>query len=177
MENLHIENINDKIFEIRGLKVMLDSDLARLYDIETKRINEAVKNNRDKFPKEFNFELTQEEFKILRSKFSTTKFSKTRTLPKVFTEQGVYMLATIVKSKIATNVTLTIIKTFAHLREFTLNYQDITKRLSELEKTMKIDQQQTNYNTHKIDEAFELLNQILRDTKDIDKNIIGFRPS
>ena len=86
------------------------------------------------------------------------------------------MLATIVKSKIATNVTLTIIKTFAKLREFALNYKDITSRLSEIEKTMKIDKQQTNYNTHKIDEAFELLNQILRDTKNIDKNLIGFRP-
>lgn len=176
MECLQIENINDKIFEIRGLKVMLDGDLSNLYQVETKRINEAVKNNSDKFPSEFYFELTQEEFEILRSKFSTTKFSKTRTLPKVFTEQGVYMLATIVKSKIATNVTLTIIKTFARLREFALNYQDITKRLNEIEKTMKTDQQQTNYNTHKIDEAFELLNQILRDTKDIDKNLIGFRP-
>jgi hypothetical protein len=176
MESLPIKNINDNIFEIRGLKVMLDSDLAKLYQVETKRINEAVKNNSDKFPREFYFELTQEEFEILRSKFSTAKFSKSRTLPKVFTEQGVYMLATIVKSKIATNVTLTIIKTFARIREFALNYQDITKRLNEIEKTMKTDQQQTNYNTHKIDEAFELLNQILKDTKDIDKNLIGFRP-
>ncbi len=189
MESLQIENINDKIFTIREISVMIDKDLAELYQVETKRINEAVKNNSDKFPSDFYFELDKEEFKILRSKFSTAKFSKTRTLPKVFTEQGVYMLATILKSKVATDITLTIIKTFTKLREFSLNYNDIKEELYEIKTTMKIDQQQTNYNTHKIEEkrkadqsqveyrnAFELLNQILRDAKDIDKNLIGFRP-
>jgi len=176
MESLQKENINDKIFEIRGLKVMLDSDLANLYQVETKRINEAVKNNGDKFPSDFIFELTKDEFEILRSKFSTSNYGGRRYSPKVFTEQGVYMLATILKSKIATDVTINIMRTFTKMREFTLHYKDISSRLNDIEKTMKTDQQQTNYNTHKIDEAFELLNQILRDTKDIDKNLIGFRP-
>jgi len=178
MEILQIEHINNNIFEIKGLKVMLDSDLARLYQVETKRINEAVKNNSDKFPDEFYFELTKDETENLRSKNSTFKenLKARKYLPKVFTEQGVYMLATIIKSKVATDITLSIIKTFAQLREFALNYKEITKRLNEIEKSMKTDQQQTNYNTHKIDEAFGLLNQILRDTKAIDKNLIGFRP-
>lgn len=95
MENLPQEIIQNSIYEIRNLKVMLDSDLAKLYQVETKRINEAVKNNPDKFPEDFYFELTEEEFENLRSKISTTNFSKTRTMPKVFTEQGVYMLATV----------------------------------------------------------------------------------
>jgi hypothetical protein len=95
MENLPQEIMQNSIYEILNLKVMLDSDLAKLYQVETKRINEAVKNNPDKFPEDFYFELTEEEFENLRSKISTTNFSKTRTMPKVFTEQGVYMLATV----------------------------------------------------------------------------------
>lgn len=91
MENLPQKIIQSRIYEIRNLKVMLDSDLAKLYEVETKRINEAVKNNPDKFPEDFYFELTNTEFANLRSKISTANFSKTRTLPKVFTEQGVYM--------------------------------------------------------------------------------------
>ena len=172
----HNHNIETTIYEIRDTKVMLDSDLAKLYQVETKRINEAVRNNPEKFPNDFYFTLTQNEFDNLRSKISTTKFSKTRTLPKVFTEQGVYMLATILKSKVATEVTINIMRTFAKIREFALNYNDITKRLQEIEQTIKIDQQQLNYNTQRIDEAFELLNEILRDTQKTNNNLIGFRP-
>jgi len=169
-------NIETTIYEIRDTKVMLDSDLAKLYQVETKRINEAVRNNPEKFPSDFYFTLTQNEFDNLRSKISTTKFSKTRTLPKVFTEQGVYMLATVLKSKIATEVTINIMRTFTKMREFALNYNDITKKLQEIEKTIKIDQQNLNYNSHRIDEAFELLNEILRDTQQTNNNLIGFRP-
>jgi hypothetical protein len=86
MENLPQKVIQSRIYEIRNLKVMLDSDLAKLYEVETKRINEAVKNNPEKFPEDFYFELTNTEFANLRSKISTANFSKTRTLPKVFTE-------------------------------------------------------------------------------------------
>lgn len=93
MENLLQEIIQSRIYEICNLKVMLDSDLAKLYEVETKRINEAVKNNPDKFPEDFYFELTKEETEILRSKFSTFKNSlnNRKYNPKVFTEQGVYM--------------------------------------------------------------------------------------
>jgi hypothetical protein len=84
---------------VRGQSVLLDSDVAELYRIETKRINEAVKNNPDKFPHDYMFEITEGEFTDLRSKFSTTKFAKTRSLPKAFTEKGLYMIATILKSK------------------------------------------------------------------------------
>ncbi len=106
MEKLPQIIIHDKIYDLRGLKVMLDSDLATLYAVETKRINEAVKNNPEKFPEDFYFELTKEETEILRSKFSTFKNSlnNRKYTPKVFTEQGVYMLATVLKSKVATDV-------------------------------------------------------------------------
>ncbi len=165
MEIMENKNIQTKIYEIRDTKVMIDSDLAKLYQVETKRINEAVKNNPEKFPYDFYFTLNQNEFEDLRSKISTANFSKTRTLSKVFTEQGVYMLATILKSKVATEVTIHIMRTFTKMREFALNYSDITKKLEEIEKTLKIDQQQINYNTERIDEAFQLLNEILKDTQ------------
>jgi DNA replication protein DnaD len=130
MENQTIEN---KIYTIRSLQVMLDRDLAELYDVETKRINEAVKNNVDKFEEDFFFELSDIEFNDLRSKLSTANFSKTRTNPKVFTEQGVYMLATILKSKTASQTTVQIIRTFASMRKFLISNASIFQRLDTLE--------------------------------------------
>ena len=102
-ENIKIENI---IYEIRGKQVMLDSDLAKLYHVETKRINEAVKNNMEKFPERFSFYITFDEYRNLRSKISTFDVSLRKYAPRVFTEQGVAMLATILKSKVATQVSI-----------------------------------------------------------------------
>ena len=82
------ENLKDLIVELRGQSVLLDSDVAEIYKVETKRVNEAVKNNPDKFPADYMFEISKKEFSDLRSKFSTTKFSKTRVLPKAFSEKG-----------------------------------------------------------------------------------------
>ncbi len=128
-----LNKIQDRIYTIRGVQVMLDRDLAKLYQVETKRINEAVKNNLDKFPQDFYFELTGKEFIDLRSKISTTNFSKVRTNPKVFTEQGVYMLATVLKSKVATEVTLSIMRTFTKMRYFLQNNAHIFERLERIE--------------------------------------------
>lgn len=108
----------ESIVEINGVPVIADADVAALYGVETKRINEAVKNNPDKFPKDYMFELAVEDVAILRSKISTTKVStKSRSATKVFTEKGLYMLATVLKSKQATDVTFAIIETFAKVRE------------------------------------------------------------
>ena len=175
MENLPQEVIQSRIYEIRNLKVMLDSDLAKLYEVETKRINEAVKNNPDKFPDDFYFELTEKEFENLRSKISTTNFSKTRTLPKVFTEQGVYMLATVLKSKVATEVTINIMRTFTKLREFALTYKDIIIELKNLKDDIKLTQNQTNENSQHIKTAFEILSQILEYSKNTEEKVMGFR--
>jgi hypothetical protein len=125
--------IQDRIHTIRGMQVMLDRDLAMLYGVETKHINQAVKNNQDKFQEDFFFELSDDEFTVLRSKDLTTNFSKTRTNPKVFTEQGIYMLATILKSKTASQTTVFIIKTFASMRKFILNNASLFQRLDSLE--------------------------------------------
>ena len=112
------EKVRGKIISLRNSQVILDSDIAELYDVETKRVNEAVKNNKDKFPDDYMFQLTNEEVIYLRSKNSTANISpKSRVLPKAFTEKGLYMLATILKSRQATNVTFAIIETFATVRQ------------------------------------------------------------
>lgn len=117
MMNAMTMEVRNKIVCIRNKEVITDADVAELYGVETKRINEAVKNNADKFPADYMFTLTENEAIDLRSKISTTKISaKSRTLPKVFTEKGLYMLATILKSRRAQEVTFAIIETFTQVR-------------------------------------------------------------
>ncbi len=116
IQELNIENM---IYEIRGKQVMLDSDLARLYNVETKRVNESVKRNIDKFPKRFSWLLTNEEIDELWSQFATANISNmSRAIPRVFTEQGVAMLATILKSKIATEISIKIMDAFVTMRKY-----------------------------------------------------------
>ena len=115
---ISIENLQDVIIEIRGNKALLDSDVAKIYGVETKRVNEAVKNNLDKFPQDYLFELDQDEKNELVENFDRFRRLKhSTTNPKAFTEKGLYMLATILKSKKATQATFTIIEAFAKIRE------------------------------------------------------------
>ena len=110
-------DVQQRIICIRDTPVVLDSDVAALYGVETKHVNQAVRNNRDKFPADYVFELTSGEVEDLRSKILTTKLSsKSRVAPKAFTEKGLYMLATILKSKRAVAATFAIIETFAKVR-------------------------------------------------------------
>jgi hypothetical protein len=117
-----VVSIENMIYEIDGKEVILDSDLAKLYNVETKRINEAVKNNPLKFPRRFSFILNDDELKNLWSKFSTANISSMSSAnPRVFTEQGIYMLATILKSKEAIQVSIRIMDTFVKMRHY-INY-------------------------------------------------------
>ena len=110
-------SVQSRIIIVRDMPVIVDADVAEIYGVETKRINEAVRNNPDRFPEGYMFVLSSDEFTDLRSKISTTKIStKSRALPKAFTEKGLYMLATILKSKQATAATFAIIETFAKVR-------------------------------------------------------------
>ena len=115
-------SIEDMIYEIRGKQVILDCDLAKLYNVETKRINEAVKNNPDKFPERFSFFLNDFEFLNLRSKISTSslesKYGGRRYNPRVFTEQGIAMLSTILKSKVAVETSIRIMDAFVKMRKY-----------------------------------------------------------
>ena len=118
MKLLPYQRVKDKIVSLRGQDVILDFAVAELYGVETREINQAVKNNPDKFPEGYMFTLTNDEVMDLRSKFSTANPSpKSRVLPKAFTEKGLYMLATILKSPQATQATIAIIETFASVRQ------------------------------------------------------------
>ena len=132
MEMIRIETLENKLFTIRDIFVLLDSDVAKLYGVETKRINENVKKNLDKFPNEsYMIEPTQEEWKILKSDLTTSiKGGKTKP-PKVFTEKGLYMLASILKSDLATDTTLQIIETFTKVKELSRNINSIMKTINE----------------------------------------------
>jgi len=171
MDTFALENIGSKIFEIRGQKVMLDRDLAELYQVETKRLNEQVRRNMDRFPSDLMFELSDEEFENLRSQNATSSWGGRRYSPKAFTEQGVYMLATVLKSKIATEVTLSIMRTFTALRRYALTYDELAKKIEELESRMD-----EGENTDK--RIIGILNKLmekddLKKVKKIDK--IGFK--
>lgn len=157
MNNIVTNNhtIQNKIFTLRDLQVMLDADLAELYGVETKRINEAVRNNPDKFPSDFYFELSQEDDEILKSKISTSSWGGRRKSTKVFTEQGVYMLATILKSKIATEITLSIMRTFAQMRKLINGNSLLLSQFKELEKRQLSYEIKTDEKLDKIFEAIE----------------------
>jgi hypothetical protein len=131
------QKILNRIYIIRGQKVMLDEDLAEMYRVETKRLNEAVRRNKNRFPKDFMFTLTHKEYENLKSQFATTSWGGRRTLPGAFTEQGVAMLSSVLNSDIAIEVNIRIIRVFTKMREYALTHKDILMNLSELKKQVK----------------------------------------
>lgn len=128
------DNVREKIIRLRNQEIILDSDIAILYGVETKRINEALKNNPDKFPPGYVFILTEQEWIDLRSKFSTARLQKARYYPKAFTEKALYMLATILKSPRATETTLAIVETFAQIRELSHAITELSQSPEEHER-------------------------------------------
>jgi hypothetical protein len=131
MELVKFSDVEDKVINIRGKNVILDSDVAMLYGVETKRVNEALKNNPEKFPTGYTFRLISNDWKNLKSKFSTSNRGGKNKLPTAFTEKGLYMLATILKSPKATETTITIIEVFAKFRELSQNIADLSKNPDE----------------------------------------------
>jgi hypothetical protein len=130
------ENIAQQIFLIRGEKVMLDFDLAQMYQVETKALKQAVKRNLESFPSDFMFELTVAEFKILRSQIVTSSWGGSRYLPMAFTEQGVSMLSGVLKSKRARQVNIAIMRAFVKMRKFFETHRDLETQLKKLESRM-----------------------------------------
>ena len=125
---MELEVIQNKIFEIRGFKVMLDFDLALLYNVENKRLKEAVRRNLNRFPDDFMFELTKMEYDSLRSQIASLKNGRgqhLKYLPFAFTEQGIAMLSSILNSEKAIEVNISIIRAFVTMRQFTLTYSEL----------------------------------------------------
>jgi phage regulator Rha-like protein len=133
-EIISFRQVEEKVLELRGQGVILDSDVAELYGVETKRINEAVANNLDKFPEGYIIEVSKEDHQSLKSKFSTLeprgRGQHTKYPPKAFTEKGLYMLATILKSAKAAQTTIAIVETFAKIRE-------LSRAVSQLSETQE----------------------------------------
>lgn len=165
MQNLlPSEVIENRIYVLRGKKVMLDRDLAKLYGVETKVLLQAVKRNGGRFPEDFAFQLSKEEFLNLRSQIVTSSWGGTRYHPFVFTEHGIAMLSSVLKSEQAIAVNIQIIRAFIHLRDIALKHSDLRLRIDFLEK--------------QYDEQFKIVFDALRQTIDdsAKKSKIGFHP-
>ena len=132
---MQLERIQTKIYEIRGQKVMLDSDLAELYEVETRILNQAVKRNIDIFPEDFMFQLNLTEWESMSSQFVMTYPTKRpkSALPFAFTEHGVTMLANVLKSKKARQTSIAIVRAFISLKQFVLSYKELSAKLNEME--------------------------------------------
>jgi phage regulator Rha-like protein len=131
--NIPEEIITSKIYFIRDQKIMLDSDLAKLYGVETRRLNEQIKRNIERFPIDFMFRLTSEEWLNLKSQFATSSWGGRRKPPLVFTEQGVAMLSSVLNSKTAIKVNIQIIRIFTKMKSFLLTQKNLIVKLKEIE--------------------------------------------
>jgi len=170
---MQIEAIQTKIYEIRGLKVMLDYDLAELYDVQTRVLNQAVKRNIKRFPNDFMFQLNKNEWGILISQIVTSKTERrggTQKLPYAFTEQGVSMLSGILNSDKAIDVNISIMRAFVFIRQYALTHKDLTAKLHELES--KYDTQFKDV----YDAISYLLDKDKTDTNQKQRKRIGYKP-
>lgn len=178
-ELIPLEVIERRIYLIRGHKVMLDSDLAGLYQVETKALNRAVKRNQDRFPEDFMFRLGPEEAKSLRFHFGTSNETDSlrsqnvtlkagrggrRYVPYAFTEQGVAMLSSVLKSKRAVQVNIAIMRTFVRLRQLLVTHKDLAAKLEAMEK--KYDKQ------FKV--VFQILRELMEPPRGAENGSIGF---
>lgn len=179
------EAITLRIATVRGQRVMVDADLAALYGVETKRFNEAVKRNLAKFPADFMFQLTSEEFLALRSQSATSNEQATpasarggrRYAPHVFTEHGALMAATILNSPRAVEVSVYVVRAFVRLRELAATHSELAKRLDELElktEALAVHHESLSHSTqHQLQQVFDALRQLMT-PPDPPKRPIGF---
>ena len=167
-EIIPAELIERKILVIRGEKVMLDADLAGLYGVETKRLNEQVRRNIERFPDDFMFQLTDEEFNCLRSQFATSNKPAgrggRRHLPNAFTEHGTIMAASVLNTPLAVAVSVQVVRAFVKLREMISTHKDLAKKLEDLEQ--KYDSQ--------FKMVFDAIRQLMTPPEPKHKRAIGF---
>jgi|UniRef100_UPI0035651B93 hypothetical protein len=163
--------IENKIYEIRGQKVMLDFDLAEMYGVETKRLKEQVRRNIERFPAEFMFELTKEEVQFSRSQFATLKTGQghnIKYLPFAFTEYGIVMLSSVLKSKTAVEVNINIIRAFVRMRQYLLSsvppkeLEELKQRIEYLEEDITSDRESYKKQFDDLFNAFAKINAIIQ---------------
>lgn len=160
--------IENKIYEIRGKKVMLDFDLAEMYQVETKNLNKAVKRNIERFPEDFMFQLTSEEMANLRFQIGTSSWGGTRYLPFAFTEQGVAMLSGILRSPQAVEVNINIMRAFVHMRQYLLSHvsrqelDELKQRIEYLEEDISSDRENNENQFEELFTAFTKVSAIIQ---------------
>ncbi len=168
---LEEQKVLNKIFIVRGQKIMLDADLAKMYKVETRRLNEQVKRNLSRFPKDFMFTLNGKEFANLMSQNATSSWGGRRKMPMAFTEQGIAMLSSVLNSEVAVGVNIKIIRVFTKLRDYAATHKEILYQLSKLEKVVK-------GNSSDIQNIFVVLRELIeKQTRPVSRNRIGFRQS
>jgi len=166
---MELQVIQNKIHELRGQRIMLDFDLAEMYEVETKVLKQAVKRNINRFPKDFMFELTKNEFESLRSQIVTSKRGGARYMPFAFTEQGVSMLASVLKSDIAVQISISIIRAFVLMRQHLADYKELQEKINQL-------QENTNMQFNDIYQALNvLLDKDNKDTSQKERKRIGYK--
>ncbi|MBU2507525.1 MAG: ORF6N domain-containing protein [Bacteroidetes bacterium] len=161
------EKLLSSIFVVKEQKVMLDSDLAFLYGVETRTLNQAVKRNFDRFPIDFMFQLSEEEWQNLKSHFVTSRWGGRRKLPYVFTEQGIAMLSSVLNSKRAIQINISIMRVFVKMRQFAANYSELLEKIEEIQK------QEGEQNQH-IANIYRIIEELVKPELE-NKNPIGFR--
>jgi hypothetical protein len=173
-ENIIEMSIIQRIHEIRGVKVILDFDLAERYGVETRRLNEAVKRNIRRFPSDFMFQLAKEEWENLMSQIATSSWGGTRKLPYAFTEQGIAMLSGLLNSDIAIDTNIVIMRAFVMLRQYALNYSELKHELDNFIRETKT---RLNNNDINFEAIFKLLDELISHKKELEKpsNPIGFK--
>ena len=132
---MELTTIKNSIHEIRGKRVILDYELAKMYEVETRALKQAVRRNIDRFPEDFMFELTEVEMKNLTSQFVMSSWGGTRHGIFAFTEQGIAMLSSVLKSKLAIQINISIMRAFVMMRQWSLTYHELAERLEELERS------------------------------------------
>jgi hypothetical protein len=163
------QKILNRIYVVRSQKIMLDKDLTEMYNVETRRLNEQVKRNINRFPRDFMFLLTEKEYQNLKSQNATSSWGGTRKPPNAFTEQGVAMLSSILNSDIAIEVNIRIIRVFTKIREYALTHKEILLQLSKMENELK-------GNSKDIENIFIVLKELIeKQNKPLPRNKIGFK--
>ncbi len=167
-----LERIEGMIYFLRNKKVMLDEDLAKLYGVKTKRLNEQLRRNKDRFPEDFVFQLTDEEWNTLKSQFATSSsdWGGRRKLPMAFTEHGVAMAANLLKSKRAIKVSVEIVRAFIRMRQVLASHKEISKGLAELKSFLLKHSNQTNREFKRVWDVIEKLAKPM----DKERKKIGF---
>ena len=165
---MDLQIIQSKIYTIRGYKVMLDFDLAELYQTETKILKRAVKRNIARFPPDFMFTLTGEEFTNLRCQIGTSSWGGSRYEPFAFTQEGIAMLSGVLRSDVAVQVNISIMRAFVLMRQMIINYEEILKRIEELEESTDA----------QFSEIYQALPRLLsKQEKDKERRPIGYLPA